>query len=700
MLLAPIREELALLPGPVMPDGQPSWTLHDPVRDQFFRIDWPTFEILSRWSLGDAGRIAQAVNRETTLHLDADAVMGVAAFLTGNELVERYGAAEMAARLKAMEGSAWQKFIHNYLFFRVPLWRPDRWLERWQPVAALFQTRGFLLVSLAVLLADVWLVASQSQVFFGTLVDTLSPRGFLFYALAVVAVKFLHELGHAFVAKRHGCTVPAMGIAFLVLWPVAYTDTNSVWRLTDRWQRLRVSSAGVAVELVVAVWATLAWALLPPGAVRSAAYFLATTSWVMTLLVNASPFMRFDGYFILCDLLDMPNLHARSFALARWRLREWLFRLGESPPEHFRKGKEWALILFATVTWLYRLAVFLGIAVLVYHFTIKLVGIVLFGIEIYYFVLLPIARELGAWAERWPAIKADPASLRHSRRVLIGAGLAIVLLVVPLPSSVTASGLLQPSQTWEIIAPEPSQIARANLVQGLRLAAGEPVVRLQAGDLEMQAQVNQARIRQMAWQASAAGLAEETRSGWQVDRQQLAVAQREGDAISASRDRLDLRSPFAGRIADVEPGLGVGQWVKGGERLGVAYVPGAMVVETYLVESDIRRVRPGSRASFVSDSGEGVLDLEVVAIDADVTRSLPDGMLTTLSGGHISVRVGEEGRVPEQAIYRVILAVRSDPGALAARKWRGQVAIMADWRPIAAPYVNQVLGVLMREAGF
>lgn len=700
MSLPAIREELALLPGPVMPDGQPSWTLHDPARDQFFRIDWPTFEMLSRWPCGDAGQIVEAINRETTLHLDVEAVAEVAAFLAGNELIERADAGGMATRLHALNGTPWQKFIHNYLFFRVPLWRPDAWLERWLPLAKRFQTRGFLLASLFVLLADIWLVSRQSQEFFGTLVDTLSPRGFLFYALAVMAIKFLHELGHAFTAKRHGCKVPAMGVAFMVLWPVAYTDTNAVWRLTDRWQRLRVASAGIAVELVVAIWATLAWALLPPGSVRSAAYFLATTSWVTTLIINASPFMRFDGYFILSDLLDMPNLHARSFALARWRLREWLFRLNEPAPEHFARPREWALILFAVVTWLYRLVVFLGIAALVYHFAVKLVGIVLFGIEIYYFIFLPIARETAAWAERLPAIRANPASLRHVRLVLAGVASLLVLLLVPLPSTVTASGLLQPAQTWEILAPEPSQLVQADLVIGRMLAPGDPVVRLQAGDLEMQQRVNAARVTQMSRQASAAGMSEETRKGWQADRERLAAARREAEAILVSRDRLDLRAPFAGRIGDAEPGLVAGQWVRGGEKLGVGYVPGRMVVETYLDEADIRRVQRGNAGRFISDGGEGALDLEVIAVDADATRALPDGMLTTPAGGHIAVRVQDGRRIPDQAIYRVVLAVRSSPGLLADRKWRGKIVIDAAWTPLAAPFVNQALGVLMREAGF
>jgi putative peptide zinc metalloprotease protein len=270
-------------------------------------------------------------------------------------------------------------------------------LSRWQGAASLFYNRTFLLLTLAALVLGLAQVVRRWDMFAATLVDTFNWDGLAAYGAALFAVKLLHELGHAFTAKRYGCRVPTMGLAFLVMWPVAYTDTNETWRLTDRLQRLHVACAGIITELMVAAWATLGWVLLPDGAMRSAAFVLATTSWVATLAINASPFMRFDGYFILSDALDLPNLHERSFALARWKLREWLFGLGEDAPEQFGARRQFWLIVFAWATWCYRLVLFVGIAVLVYHFSVKLIGIMLFIVEMLWFVLRPIQRELSAW---------------------------------------------------------------------------------------------------------------------------------------------------------------------------------------------------------------------------------------------------------------------------------------------------------------
>ena len=452
MPLPPLREELDLLPGPSLPDGQPSWTLHDPVRNLFFRIDWPTLEILQRWDMDSPDLIAADVSSHTTLELTGSDVLQVAQFVVMHQLVKNSSAGaarQMAVQWSSIQGSPLKWLLHHYLFFRIPLVRPDAWLAQWLPVARWFVSKTFLMLSALAAVVGLGQVVRRWDVFSASLVDTFNLAGLLSYGVAIFVVKLLHELGHAFSAKSYGCRVPTMGVAFLVMWPVAYTDTNETWRLTNRFHRLRVASAGIATELVIAVWATLAWALLPAGGLQSAAFVLATTSWVATLAINASPFMRFDGYFILMDALDMPNLHGRSFALARWQLREWLFGLGRTPPEYFSRTKAMALVAFAWATWIYRLVLFLGIAVLVYHFFIKLVGIFLFLVEIVWFVAKPLASEIAVWREMWPQIRRQARS-RKTGLWMVG---LCVLLVFPWPGRIGASAVLRPQESWPVFAP-------------------------------------------------------------------------------------------------------------------------------------------------------------------------------------------------------------------------------------------------------
>jgi putative peptide zinc metalloprotease protein len=300
MMLPALREELALHPGPATAAGAPTWSLQDPVRNLFFRIDWLTFEVLARWHLGHPQAILAAIEAETTIQPEADDIEHVAKFLLDNELIQHFDAAGSEwyrEQLERRRTSPWQWLLHHYLFFRVPLWRPDAWLARLSPWMAPLFSRGFLLLTLAALGFGLIEVSRQWDGFVATLVDTFSWQGLAGYAVALTAAKFLHELGHAFTAKRYGCRVPTMGLAFLVLFPMAYTDVNEAWKLAERRQRLAVGAAGILVELAIAAWATVAWAVLPEGFLRGAAFLLATTTWISTVLINASPFMRFDGYF-------------------------------------------------------------------------------------------------------------------------------------------------------------------------------------------------------------------------------------------------------------------------------------------------------------------------------------------------------------------------------------------------------------------
>jgi putative peptide zinc metalloprotease protein len=698
--LPPLREELALLPGPTLADGQPSWTLHDPSRNRFFSLDWPTLEILQRWPLDDAGAIVDEIGASTTLQLEAEDVEQVARFLVDNQLTRpppASSARQYAERLASLEGGRFKWLLHHYLFFRIPLLRPDAWLSRWQGVAGLFFTRQFALMTGIALLLGLGQVVRHWEGFVASLVDTFNWEGLAAYGLALFAVKLLHELGHAFTAKRFGCRIPSMGVAFLVLWPMAYTDTNDTWRLTSRWQRLQVASAGILTELVIAAWATLAWAFLPDGALRSAAFVLATTSWVATLAINASPFMRFDGYFILSDFLELPNLHERSFALARWRLREWLFDLGEEKPEHFSRRRETGLILFAWAVWIYRLVVFLGIAVLVYHFFIKIVGIFLFMVEIIWFIALPIRHELQAWAKRWPQIRSRP----RSRLSVLALVLMLGLSVIPWPSRIAASGLLHPAELWPVFVPGPAQLVGPPPAEGQRLQAGDRLIELRSPDLASRLDAARNRLEGQRWQAATAGFDSESRSRLQSSQEALETAQAEYASLQEEAQRYAPRAPFAGTVRDVDPDLAAGQWLSRNEKLAVLLGEGSALVETYLDEESVKRIRVGDGGIFMADGRDGpTLPLTVTRIDADATRVLPNNMLSAQFGGHILTRERAHKITPEQAVYRVTLAVDGPAGTLAGQAWRGQVVIRGSWQAPAWPYLRHGFAVLLRETGF
>lgn len=698
--LPPLREELGLHAGPTLATGEPSYTLEDPVRNQFFRIDWLTFEILKRWSLGHAGDMLLSIEAGTALRPGHEDIEAVLRFLKDNQLVQPdplTSAAEMAARRRAAQGAWYTRLLHNYLFFRIPLLKPDRWLDRIAPrFEWMFSAMFFRLTALALLVGGVQVYRKWDQ-FTVTLMDTFTPGGLFAYAVALLGVKCAHELGHALSAKRRGCRVPAMGLAFLVLWPVPYTDTNDVWRLADKRHRRQVASAGVATELLVAVWSTLAWAVLPDGILRDIAFPLATTTWIATLAINASPFMRFDGYFVVSDWLDMPNLHARAFALARWDLRERLFGLGDPRPEYFSRRRHVGLILFAWAVWLYRLVLFFGIAVLVYHFFIKLVGILLFAVEITWFVLRPISQEVAVWRSLWPRLK-------HSRRARWSAslaGLALLLFVLPWPTRIAGSGVLRPVQVHTVHAPAHAQLAALPLREGARVKAGEVLLRLAVAENSSRRQALEAEIARLEWQAAAAGFTPEQRAQSTVLAEQLATARAQLAALDEDAGKFAPTAPFGGVLRDLDPDMAPGTWVHKNERLAVLVGDAGSEVVTYLDEDAVRRVARGDSARFYPDGAAGpTVLLTVSGIDRDATQALPDGRWAAQHGGSVPARERRGTWYPERAVYRVTLRVEGAPGELAGRVWRGKVVVAGSWEAPGARVARSLAALLWQEAGF
>jgi putative peptide zinc metalloprotease protein len=623
----------------------------------------------------------------------------VRAFLADNQLLRCESPADVAAlhaRHEARRSGIGTWLLHHYLFFRVPLLRPDRWLSHLLPWVAPLYTRHFLRLTLLALAAGCWMVTRQWHAFAGTLVDMLTPAGFAQYGLMLVAVKSLHELGHALTAKRLGCRVPTMGVAFLVMCPVAYTDVTEAWKLTRRRDRLAVGAAGIATELALAAWATLAWALLPDGDARNLCFVLATTTWITTLLINASPIMRFDGYFLLSDLLELPNLHARSFALARWKLREWLFALGEEPPEHFPARRERGLVLFAFAVWVYRLVLFLGIAAMVYHYFFKALGVFLFMVEIGWFVVLPVWSEMRAWGPRWPAIRAS----RRTRWTLALLAGALLLGALPWNSHVSAQGVLRP-QHFPLHAAGAGQVQRLDIVHGGRVRRDELLFTLMSPDLLLRQRTAELKLARAQWQLSAAGFDEALRSRQSVLQEERRGAEAELSAVQAEMARQSPRAPFDGIVIDVPPDLQVGTWIARNERLATVIDPGDWRVEVYLPESEIERIRLGDPARFFPEaSGRGVVPVRVAGIDRDATRTLPEPQLALGHGGEIAVREKRGQLVPEQAVYRVTLKADVPADARRLPHLRGHAVIDAEARSLLGGVLRSAAAVVMREAGW
>ncbi len=398
--LPPLRADLQLVESAPGINGAPQWVLSDPITGRYFTLTPSAIRLLRHWPLRQPQQILAAANNEPGLPLRVKELEKLLQFLRQHDLVAASDAEQRQRYLgkaQAMRTSLWKSVLHQYLFFRIPLWRPDPVLNRCWPWLQRYGAPFLIWVFPLILLLGLFLVSRDWVRYTHSFPHLFSLSGMAVFGVSLVFAKFIHELGHAFMAKRAGCRVQSMGVAFIVLFPLFYTDTTDAWKLKDRQARLLIGAGGILAELMLAVIALLAWTLLPDGPARTAAFMLSSATWLTTLVVNLNPLMRFDGYFLLSDFWRVENLQERAYALCRWRLRESLFGHGHPAPENLSPSLQRKLLVWGYASWIWRFFLFFGIALVVYHFFIKVIGIGLMLVEIVWFIALPIAKEAYAW---------------------------------------------------------------------------------------------------------------------------------------------------------------------------------------------------------------------------------------------------------------------------------------------------------------
>jgi putative peptide zinc metalloprotease protein len=709
--LLPLREEIAIFPAPAALDGAPSWTLHDPVRNRFYRLGWQEFEILSRWDAGTIERVSERVGAETTLQVTAEDVDQLGRFLFACDLLRATtpGATDLMLQRAARQRESWgQWLLHNYLFTRIPLVRPDRFLTATYPSIRWVYSRGFALAIAAIGLLGLYLVARQWDSFLATFVDLFSVSGAVWFAVTLFGLKLVHELGHAYTAKRFGCRVPTMGVAILVMVPVAYTDVNEAWKVTARRQRLAIGLAGVTTELCCAAIAACAWGFLPEGPARSVAFLVATSTWLTTVLINLSPFMRYDGYYVLSDWLETPNLHIRAFALAQWWMREKLLGLGDLPPEELPAPRRRFLTLFAYLTWVYRFSLFMGIAAIIYHFAVKFVGIGMMVVEIGYFLVRPVYNEGRTWWKR----RADIRWCRRTIASSLGVVLIVVLLLVPWRSTIEAPALLRSRQHVDVFVPDfGARVVTIAARDGEKVAKGAPLLQLASPDLDYQILREQTDLDVLRWEFASRGLNSDLLANSQVTAQQYAQSLAEHRGLVEQKNRLAVKAPIAGDVVDVAENLDPGSWLPAKSRLLSIIDPTAATVEAYVAEADLGRIAVGDRATFFAVADSRIeLPLHIAEIARASTTELPDTYLASTFGGPIAVRPSKAGSeaqksesdktplVPDETLYRVTLAPENGAAA-PAQVTRGVVTLHGEATSIIIRVWRSFLAVVIREGG-
>ena len=694
-----LREDLALLQGPRAYDGSPTWTLYDPAVHRYYRIGWLEFECLHRWGMGNAEQIATAIEKETPIDVEVTDIEHFSDFLAKNQLAKPLGkesSGRFAHIRHASKPGFWTWLLHNYLFMRVPLLKPDRYLQKALPLIDVFFRRSFMVMLFLGVCLAVALVAQRWSEFSHSFLYSFTPEGILATVGMMSLSKVVHELGHAFAASHFGCRVPSMGVALLLGMPVLWTDVTDAWRLPRRSDRLTIDAAGMVAELTLAVIATLLWTALPDGPLRSGSYLLASTAWLITLGINLNPFMRFDGYYLLSDALDIPNMQDRSFALARWRLRESLFGFELAAPENFPNKRQQFLIVYAYSIWIYRLILFTGIAWTVYYFFFKALGLALFAVEIGWFVIKPIAKEISVWRE---LIAARGVPLRPRPAWLVPLVL-LALLFIPWQSHLFVPGLLRAESEHTLYCIEAAQLQEVLVTEGDIVKANQILLKLVSPDIDYKIVVAQLKLDELTERLASQSLDLKLARNNPVDYEELQSTRAELAGLRAVKEKLTVRATFAGRVRDLSDVLRMGEWLAKDEPLGIVESQTSSVI-AYVEEADLVKLQTGGEGRFYPEGGDlSPFPVTIISIDSTGTRELKVEELASNYGGGIAIRPDKEKHlIPEQGIYRVVMQTET-PELTQSSTVRGRLSLATVAESIADRLMRLSVVALVKESGW
>ncbi|MEQ9872191.1 HlyD family efflux transporter periplasmic adaptor subunit [Pectobacterium odoriferum] len=698
--LPPLRADLQLVESAPGINGAPQWVLSDPITGRYFTLTPSAIRLLRHWPLRQPQQILVAANSEPGLPLRVKELEQLLQFLRQHDLVAASDVEQRQRYLgkaQAMRTSLWKSVLHQYLFFRIPLWRPDPILNRCWPWLQRYGAPFLIWVFPFVLLLGLFLVSRDWVRYTHSFPHLFSLSGMAVFGVSLVFAKFIHELGHAFMAKRAGCRVQSMGVAFIVLFPLFYTDTTDAWKLKDRQARLLIGVGGILAELMLAVIALLAWALLPDGPARTAAFMLSSATWLTTLVVNLNPLMRFDGYFLLSDFWRVENLQERAYALCRWRLRESLFGHGHPAPENLSPSLQRKLLVWGYASWIWRFFLFFGIALVVYHFFIKVIGIGLMLVEIVWFIALPIAKEAYAW---W-SMRKSIHPIAFLRSALLCSTLLLILLY-PWGGSIHIPAVLEAEKVSTLYSPVPAQVNRLHVTDGQRVDAGDILLELTSVDLDYRLDIERQRITQLQQQRQRGAARQETASEIQVMDRQLAEVLARYRGLVAQRQRLTIRAPQAGVVRDLARDMTAGRWLTADTPLLRVVEPEQGRVIGYIPEESLMRTQESMQGTFLADD-PAFPRLDVTLHDIAPTGSayLQQEMLASDRHGPIAVRRDRDHNPqPVQAQYRVRFIIQEEQFLPLQQPLRGSVILEGEKESILGTVWRRVAALGIRESGF
>jgi len=655
-----------------------SWVvLRDALTTEWFRITEEAWTLVSRLSTRRSVEETwmEVVELDPDHALSQEEVVQLLGQLNMSNLLvfDRAGAgASLFERYRKRISKERRALLVGFLSIRIPLLDPDRALVAAMPlIRMLLSPFGLVLYMVLLAVAGKTLI-DHSDALFAQGAGLLAPSNLGLLYIGFVIAKVIHELGHAAVCRYYGGEVHKLGVMLLIFAPMPYVDATASWGFRRPAERLLTGAAGVLAELAVAAVAALLWANTAPGPVNSIAYNVIFVASVSSLLFNLNPLLRFDGYHMLVDAIDVPNLFQRSREQLKYLAERYLFFLARAKPAARTRTEAWLLPIYGIASLVYWLMLMSTIVFFIAEQYLDL-GVALAWVLAFTVIVVPIFKFLKYLA-------TSPKLTHHRPRTMAITGALIAVLIaplawVPVPDRIRASGVVEAARHQQLSSEVAGELVEIFTRPGAQVRAGEPLFRLESRSLSFDMSAAQQQREQL--------LAQELRAT-ALSVADLQPLRRQREAIEAmlaelarQRDALIVRAPIEGIWSAPDLELGLGRWVGRGVALGMIVEPSQWrfvavlpQVATHLFDNEVLVAEIRLR-------GEEHLNLRAtdVRVVPYETGALPSRALGFAGGGDIAVAPGDQnGVTAAEPFYRIHAGIET--GAVAATLMHGRLGTL------------------------
>ncbi|MBV1877475.1 MAG: hypothetical protein KUG79_07530 [Pseudomonadales bacterium] len=673
--------------------GERWYVLQNTANGRFHRLSPAAYELVGRFDgqstlaelltriVGPARPTVVATQAETQnenldLEMDEEAIIQLVKQLSNADLLQleqRLPVEFYRQRVSVQQRmNGWRRFL-NPLALKIPLLDPDRFLIRTHAALSwLFGPAGFVIWLLVVIYAGV-LAGTHWEALTSNFFDRVMGADNLLITLVVFPViKILHELGHGYAARHWGGEVHEIGIMFLVFMPVPYVDASSVTAFRQRHRRLIVAAAGMLVEVFLAAIAMVLWTMVEPGIIRAVAFNVIFLAGVSTLIFNGNPLLRYDGYYMLSDLLEMPNLGPRANAYIGYLIQRFLFKADVSSPENSSSESAW-LIGYGILSFCYRMFVWITIIFFVAtRFFFFGVLLAIWGAVL--MILRPLFR---LFVHLFTATKL--AQVR-ARAVAVSFGfiglLAFILFLLPLPHTKLSEGIVWMPEGSLVRAKSAGFIVAVEAPMNSMITPGSPLIMMEDPLAVSELKVLKAQKEELEAEYQAMEVADQVRAGVVAEHLKM-----QDSRLRDAQIRLDgmiVTADASGLFVPVQMGDLLGQYIQKGQVLGYVIGEQSATIKVVVNQQDYLLVRDSFVAidALFAEHLDKPVALKLLQQVPAASDRLPSRALSQAGGGNFYLDPTDaEGKRALQSHFEFELVVL---GPLPTQRSGGRVFVRFD----------------------